>query len=121
MQDRKIRVLELAGTPYDMGFQHGRLHRGAIRDYARERVRLSGLPGWTGRNSTREDVLAVAGECLTEHRLYAPDLVEELQGMADAMLVLARAVDVLTKRMSSDAATRKTIGAATGETKRRAA
>lgn len=84
MRRGKIRVLELGGTPYEMGFRHGQLHAEAIRHYARERVRLSGLPGWTGRSVSEADVLETARECVDEHRAYAPDLVAELEGMAAA-------------------------------------
>jgi isopenicillin-N N-acyltransferase-like protein len=81
---QKIRVLELNGSPHEMGFRHGRRFAREIRHYARERVRLSGSPAWTGRQLERHDVLELAEACLTEHRRYAPDLIDELQGMADA-------------------------------------
>jgi isopenicillin-N N-acyltransferase-like protein len=67
-----------------MGFEHGRRFAAEIRQYASERVRLSGSPAWTGRQLERHDVLELAEDCLVEHRLYAPDLIQELQGMADA-------------------------------------
>lgn len=95
MTQRRIRVLELSGSPYEMGFQHGSACRDAIRHFAEERVRLSGDPLWTGRTLPRRDVLALAERCLNEHHRYAPELVDELRGMAAATgLTLAELVVV---------------------------
>ncbi len=80
----KIRVLELSGSHYDMGYQHGLAYADSIRHFAEERVHLSGEAMWTGQNLSRAKVLALADACLDEHRRYSSDLVEELQGMADA-------------------------------------
>ena len=79
-----IRLLELSGTNYEMGYKHGELYKDSIHDFAAERVRLSGEDTWTGQGMSRDEVLALADACLDEHRLYCPDLVEELQGMSDA-------------------------------------
>lgn len=84
MSKQAIRILELTGSPYDMGYEHGLKFAPEIRHYAEERVRLSGTAGWTGRQLDRAGVLALAEACLTEHRHYAPELISELQGMADA-------------------------------------
>ena len=81
---RCIRVLELSGSSFEMGYAHGAAHRDAIRHFADERVRLSGDPLWTGRTLSRTEVLDLAEACLAEHERYAPDLVEELRGMAAA-------------------------------------
>lgn len=95
MNGHNIRVLKLFGSPYEMGFQHGSACREAIRDFAEERVRLSGDPLWTGRTLPRREVLALAERCLDEHLRYAPEMVDELQGMADATgLTLAELVVV---------------------------
>lgn len=88
-----IRVLELSGSNYDMGYAHGRRFAQDIRYFAEERVRLSGDASWAGQNLAADEVLAIADACLEEHRRYAPDLVEELCGMADATgLTLAELV-----------------------------
>ena len=81
---RRIRVLTLSGSPFEIGYAHGAVHRDAIRHFADERVRLSGDPLWTGRTLSRTKVLDLAEACLAEHERYAPDLVEELRGMAAA-------------------------------------
>ena len=81
---RKIRVLKASGTPYEIGYEHGRFYRDDIRRYTAERVQLvcSGL--WSGGPMSRADVLALAEACLPDHQAYAPTLYQELQGLADA-------------------------------------
>lgn len=80
----RIRVLKLGGSAYDMGYQHGKLYRDAIRMFTEDRVDLSQSEHWTGRNLSKSAVLALAEACVEAHQAYAPDLMEELQGMADA-------------------------------------
>lgn len=73
-----IRVLELAGDPTDRGRRHGRDHAAEIRDYASDRVRLAGM----GTELGRDQLLALADQCLPAHAAYAPDLYEEMLAMA---------------------------------------
>ena len=80
----KIRVLPLSGTPYEMGYEHGRVYRDDIRRYTEERVKLAGNGQWSGHVLTREELLAIAEACVPDHDKYAPDLMAELRGMADA-------------------------------------
>lgn len=80
----RIRVLELSGSFYEMGKKHGELFRDEIHMFTEDRVELSQDVNWTGRNLSREAVIALAEACVAEHQAYAPDLMEELQGMADA-------------------------------------
>jgi len=80
----KVPTLELRGSAYEFGLAHGRAFRGAIRNYAEERIRLAGDPGWVGRSAGRAEVLAVAEACLEHHREFSPELTEELEGMAAA-------------------------------------
>jgi len=79
----KIRVLEISGAPREMGRQHGQAYAEDIRRLAEERVRLSSDSIWTGVSMPRERVLALAEECLAAHEIYAPEIVEEMRGMAD--------------------------------------
>lgn len=79
-----IRVLEISGTPYQLGYQHGEQYTQAIRELAEERLQLSLESAWVGRNVNREQVMALAAECLEAQQAYAPDLMQELAGMADA-------------------------------------
>lgn len=78
------RMLALAGTPREMGHAHGLAFRDEIRRYTRERVALAGSAGWTGHASSREEILALAEACIPDHSAYAPDLMDELAGIADA-------------------------------------
>ncbi len=80
----RIRVVNLPGAPYDIGYAHGERFRDEIHHFTEERVRLCSSPEWTGRQLPREAVIALAEACVTEHQAYAPDLMEELQGIADA-------------------------------------
>jgi isopenicillin-N N-acyltransferase-like protein len=80
----RIRVLELAGSYYEMGKQHGERFRDEIHMFTEDRVKLSQDVNWTGRNLSREAVIALADACVAEHEAYAPDLMDELRGMADA-------------------------------------
>jgi isopenicillin-N N-acyltransferase-like protein len=79
-----IRILELNGSPFEMGYAHGEAFREDIREYAEERVRLSGEEAWTGRRLSPQEVLDLGEACLREHQAYAPDLVEEFSGLAEA-------------------------------------
>ena len=81
---KKIRVLKVSGSPFEMGFQHGAAHKEAIVAFARERVHLSGDPKWTGQGLSEGEVLTLADACVAEHERYAPHLLEELRGVGDS-------------------------------------
>ena len=80
----KLRKLDLSGSYYDIGYRHGATFRDAVRHFVDERVSLSGNGQWSDRPLSREEVLAIAEATVAEHQAYAPELMEELQGMADA-------------------------------------
>lgn len=79
-----LRVLEVSGTPYQMGYQHGKAYAQQIRELAAERLHLSSDETWTGRCLPRQRVLTLAEACLEAHHVYSPTLMQELEGMADA-------------------------------------
>jgi isopenicillin-N N-acyltransferase-like protein len=81
---KKIRVLKASGTPYEVGFEHGRSYRHDIRRYSEERVQLVCDGLWSGGPISRAEVLAIAEACLPDHEAYAPALFQELQGIAAA-------------------------------------
>lgn len=81
---RKIRLLEVAGTHYEMGYIHGSAYRDDIRAYTADRVHLSGDKNWTGQSLSHSEIIALGEACLTEHEAYAPELVDELRGMSAA-------------------------------------
>ena len=80
----EIRVLELAGTHYEMGFQHGKTYHDEIHHFTEDRIKLCMDADWTGQSLSRDEVIALAEACVAEHQKYSPELMEELQGMADA-------------------------------------
>jgi isopenicillin-N N-acyltransferase-like protein len=79
-----IRVLEISGTPFEMGQQHGLAYPKEIVELTEERVRLSSDKYWTGKELSRQQVLALGEACLHHHQTYAPDLMEELCGTSQA-------------------------------------
>ncbi len=83
MADRPIRVLDLVGSPDDVGRAHGSAYAAEIREYAEERVHLSSEGTWSGHTMTRTEVLALAEACLPAHEAYAPELYAEMLAMAD--------------------------------------
>ncbi|MCB0180858.1 MAG: hypothetical protein KDI62_21690 [Anaerolineae bacterium] len=80
----KFRVLELSGSPFEMGYRHGQAYADQIPELAEERVRLSSDKKWTGRTLARAEVLALGRACLPYHEAYAPALMAELRGMSQA-------------------------------------
>ncbi len=78
------RVLELSGSPRQMGLAHGTAFRDDIRRYTAERVTLAGSEVWTGHAMGRRAVLALAEACVEAHVAYAPELAMELSGIAEA-------------------------------------
>ncbi len=79
----KLRVLELSGTPLNMGQQHSQAYPTEIKELTKERVQLSSNKHWTGKTLPQTDILALAEACLPYHEMYAPELMDELQGMSD--------------------------------------
>ena len=84
MKDRPIRVLQLEGDSFDRGAAHGAAYYNEIRRYTAERVRLAINGSWAGRPATSADAIELAKSMLSAHRRYAPDLYEELEGLARA-------------------------------------
>lgn len=84
MKGRPIRELVLEGDPSHRGAVHGAAYHNEIRNYAAERLRLAANGSWAGRTATTEDVLELAMEMLPAHQAFAPDLYEEMEGLAAA-------------------------------------
>jgi isopenicillin-N N-acyltransferase-like protein len=84
VKGRPIRVLELAGSPEEVGAAHGAAYADEIREYTEERVRLSSEGTWAGHAMSRDEVLALAEACLPAHQAYAPELYAEMVAMAEA-------------------------------------
>ncbi|MDX1521208.1 MAG: C45 family peptidase [Anaerolineae bacterium] len=85
MNRDKIRVLTVSGAPYDLGYRHGQAYREEIRHYAAERVALVMEGKWSGNHQlSRAQVLELADACVPAHDTYAPNLMAELRGIAEA-------------------------------------
>ncbi|HFC11735.1 MAG TPA: hypothetical protein ENJ56_02740, partial [Anaerolineae bacterium] len=81
---QKLRLIELAGSYYQIGRKHGEQYGDDIRLFAKERVELCMSGQWSDQPLTRQRVLEIAEACVPFHTNYAPDLMDELRGMADA-------------------------------------
>lgn len=77
-----LRLLEVSGTPFEMGRQHAAAYPKEIQELTEDRLNLSSNKNWTGKELSRQEVLAVGNACLPYHEAYAPELVEELRGMS---------------------------------------
>ena len=81
----KLRVLQVSGSPYELGYAHGKAFAKEIGALTEERLHLSCDPFWTGgQQATLDEVLALGEACLRYHQEFDPALMEEMQGMADA-------------------------------------
>ena len=80
----KLNLIKLVGSHYDIGYQHGKRYRDEIKQFVAQRVALSQSKVWTGRELSYPQVLALAEACVVENLAYSPELMTELQGMADA-------------------------------------
>lgn len=78
------RTLALTGSPREMGLAHGHACGDEVRRYTAGRVALAGSEAWAGQAMDRAAVLALATDCLDAHHDYAPDLMIELEGIAEA-------------------------------------
>ena len=79
-----MNIVKLNGTHFDVGYQHGEQFAEAIQMFAEQRIGLCMDQSHTGHSLPRERVLALAEACVMEHEQYAPDLMDELRGMAQA-------------------------------------
>ena len=81
----KVRVLQVSGSPYELGYTHGKAFAKEIGELTEERLHLSCDPFWTGgQQASLDEVLALGQACLRYHEEFDPALMEEMRGMADA-------------------------------------
>jgi isopenicillin-N N-acyltransferase-like protein len=78
----KLRILEVAGTSFEMGRQHALAYLAEIKELTEDRLHLSSNKNWTGKELTRQEVLGLGQACLPYHQAYAPELMDELCGMS---------------------------------------
>ena len=88
MEDGRFRVVEVEGTPFEMGYQHGSELRDlvalSLETFRREMTSDPyGLHGPGAERPSFEQVLQVAAVSIPLADEYAPDLVEEVRGLAE--------------------------------------
>lgn len=79
-----IRIIDVSGTPAEMGLAHGHAARTQLRAFAEDRVALAASAVWSGQGLSKREVLDLAEACVRAHRDYSPALTAELEGMAEA-------------------------------------
>lgn len=83
MKRPSIRVLDLSGSPHEMGVAHGRAFAEDIVRYTDERVALVSGGLWSGGPISRGDVLDIAESTLPAHEHHSADLYAEMLGIAE--------------------------------------
>ncbi len=83
MKRPPIRILDLSGTPEQMGFTHGSTYRELIQAYTEERVSLAASDLWTGQALGRDTVLELADSMVAAHQAHSPTLATEMLAMAE--------------------------------------
>lgn len=78
----RLRLLEVSGTPFEMGRQHAAAYPKEIQELTKDRLSLSSDKNWTGKELSRQEVLALGQACLPYHEAYAPELMDELRGLS---------------------------------------
>ena len=69
-----LKLIELAGTPYEMGRQHGQQLKDQVRSLSQKRLRLALLRAKTaGATVSEERCRKLAHEHLSCHEQYFPD------------------------------------------------
>ncbi len=85
MHSGPLRVLDLAGSPDDLGRGHGEACGPLIRQYVEERLERAADQRWSGAVSVdRDSILALAESTLAAHESYSSDLYGEMTAMAEA-------------------------------------
>lgn len=79
-----IRVLDLAGSPEEMGAAHGAAYAEEIRTYTADRVDLVASGLWSGGPLQRGEVLEIAESMLPAHEAFDAALHAEMSAMAHA-------------------------------------
>jgi hypothetical protein len=75
----KLRLLEVSGSPFEIGRQYASAYPHEIRELTEDRLQLSSNKDWTGKGyRARKCWRSVT--CLPYHEAYAPELMDELHG-----------------------------------------
>lgn len=98
-------MIELKGSPYEIGFQHGKVLTAEIR--ANLKLYFEMVNGYTGMDP--DLCLTRAGKFQEAIREHAPELLEEMQGMAagaevslDEILFLNARTELVSRKPSTE-------------------
>lgn len=84
MQRPEMRVIDLAGSPEEMGHRHGSMFAEEIRHYTEDRIQIVMNGDWSGGHMARGAVLEIAESMLPAHEAHSPALNAEMFAMASA-------------------------------------
>lgn len=84
MKRPPIRILDVAGSPSQIGATHGAAYAAEITQYMNDRVDLVSSGLWSGGPISRSDVLDIAQSMLPAHESFDVMLHEEMLAMAEA-------------------------------------
>ncbi|CAI8365470.1 MAG: Uncharacterised protein [Acidimicrobiales bacterium AG-410-I20] len=83
MKRPPIRILDLKGSPEEIGHQHGTTYADEIKIYTRERIHLASGQFWAGQEINESEILEIAESCLPAHEKHSPELYAEMCAMAE--------------------------------------
>lgn len=83
MKRPALRILDVAGSPGDVGHQHGKAFAAEIQTYAADRMALVAKGGWTNGPIGHSEIVAIAESMLAAHQSFDEPLYEELLAIAD--------------------------------------
>jgi isopenicillin-N N-acyltransferase-like protein len=133
MGNEAFPLVEMEGEPFDMGYRHGTEFRGLIHDSMDTYRRLLATDPWgmmpPGTKPTLQSVVELAAQSIPYAEDYAPEIVEEMRGIAtgsgfslEEIFALNASADILITLAAGPTEGKKTGGcssyavATTGET-----
>ena len=79
----RLPILDLRGSPYDVGYEHGRKLKIAIHEICEKRLELLTAPPDLGRAVDAAEIMEMGERVWDMHEEYDSDLARELLGIAD--------------------------------------
>lgn len=83
MKRPPIRILDVGGSPSQIGAAHGAAYADEITQYMNDRVDLVSSGLWSGGPISRSDVLDIAESMLPAHESFDAAIYEEMLAMAE--------------------------------------
>ena len=81
MKRPPIRILDLKGSPEEIGHQHGTTYADEIKIYTRERIHLASGRFWAGQEVNESEILEIAESCLPEHEKHTPKINAQMSAL----------------------------------------